>query len=190
MNRCWPTALRWLATRCSTAVDAGRSWECSRSSRSWRSSRQCGTHRHRSRVPRRDPRLGLLGPECVLDDLCRLSRHRGSCRRPARTKARSHHRTSRVHGGLGHVRRCAIARRVDPRSRRSGDRSGDDRVWAALGAIGASAGPPIGGLLVAISWRRIFLINIRSGCSQSLRACGCCPRSRRRASRCPKHFRP
>ncbi|GAB3410026.1 MFS transporter [Flindersiella endophytica] len=33
-------------------------------------------------------------------------------------------------------------------------------IWAALGAVAASAGPVLGGLLIAIDWRWIFLINI------------------------------
>jgi EmrB/QacA subfamily drug resistance transporter len=33
-------------------------------------------------------------------------------------------------------------------------------VWAAVGAVAASAGPVLGGLLITFSWRWIFLINI------------------------------
>jgi len=33
-------------------------------------------------------------------------------------------------------------------------------VWAAAGAIAAGAGPVLGGLLIEISWRSIFLINV------------------------------
>jgi EmrB/QacA subfamily drug resistance transporter len=36
-------------------------------------------------------------------------------------------------------------------------------AWAALGGVGAAAGPPLGGLLVEVSWRLIFVINIPLG---------------------------
>lgn len=36
-------------------------------------------------------------------------------------------------------------------------------LWAGVGAIAASAGPPLGGLLVTIDWRWIFLINVPVG---------------------------
>ncbi len=42
----------------------------------------------------------------------------------------------------------------DPR-----DRGTAVGVWAAIGAVAASSGPLVGGLLVALSWRWIFLIN-------------------------------
>jgi EmrB/QacA subfamily drug resistance transporter len=35
--------------------------------------------------------------------------------------------------------------------------------WAAVGAVGAAAGPPLGGLLVQASWRWIFLVNLPLG---------------------------
>ncbi|SCX54153.1 drug resistance transporter, EmrB/QacA subfamily [Klenkia marina] len=37
------------------------------------------------------------------------------------------------------------------------------RIWAATGAIAAAAGPVIGGSLVELSWRWVFLINIPTG---------------------------
>ncbi len=37
------------------------------------------------------------------------------------------------------------------------------RVWAATGALAAAAGPVVGGLLVAASWRWVFLVNIPIG---------------------------
>jgi EmrB/QacA subfamily drug resistance transporter len=36
-------------------------------------------------------------------------------------------------------------------------------VWAGVAAVAATAGPPIGGLLVGIDWRWIFLINLPIG---------------------------
>ncbi|HEV2637093.1 MAG TPA: DHA2 family efflux MFS transporter permease subunit [Actinocrinis sp.] len=36
-------------------------------------------------------------------------------------------------------------------------------VWAGVAAVAASAGPPLGGLLVAVDWRWIFLVNLPIG---------------------------
>ncbi len=36
-------------------------------------------------------------------------------------------------------------------------------IWAAIGGIAAAAGPPIGGLLVQVSWRLVFLVNLPVG---------------------------
>ena len=36
-------------------------------------------------------------------------------------------------------------------------------VWAAVGGIAAAAGPPIGGLLVELDWRLVFLVNLPVG---------------------------
>jgi EmrB/QacA subfamily drug resistance transporter len=36
-------------------------------------------------------------------------------------------------------------------------------IWAGVSAIAASAGPPVGGLLVTVDWRLIFLINLPIG---------------------------
>jgi EmrB/QacA subfamily drug resistance transporter len=33
-------------------------------------------------------------------------------------------------------------------------------AWAALGAVGAASGPPLGGLLTELSWHWIFIINV------------------------------
>ncbi|TRW89166.1 MFS transporter [Mycolicibacterium sp. 018/SC-01/001] len=33
-------------------------------------------------------------------------------------------------------------------------------VWSAVGAMAAALGPPVGGLLVGLSWRWIFLVNV------------------------------
>ena len=36
-------------------------------------------------------------------------------------------------------------------------------IWAAVGGIAAAAGPPLGGLLVQISWRWVFIVNLPVG---------------------------
>jgi MFS family permease len=36
-------------------------------------------------------------------------------------------------------------------------------IWAGVGAVAASTGPPVGGLLVTLDWRWIFLINVPIG---------------------------
>jgi EmrB/QacA subfamily drug resistance transporter len=36
-------------------------------------------------------------------------------------------------------------------------------LWAGVAAVAAAAGPPVGGLLVAVDWRWIFLINLPIG---------------------------
>lgn len=36
-------------------------------------------------------------------------------------------------------------------------------IWAATGAIAAAAGPPLGGLLVQLDWRWVFLVNVPVG---------------------------
>jgi EmrB/QacA subfamily drug resistance transporter len=36
-------------------------------------------------------------------------------------------------------------------------------AWAAVGAVGAAAGPPLGGVLVQASWRWVFLVNLPLG---------------------------
>ncbi len=39
-------------------------------------------------------------------------------------------------------------------------RAGAVALWAAVGGVAAAAGPPIGGLLVELSWRWVFLVNV------------------------------
>lgn len=36
-------------------------------------------------------------------------------------------------------------------------------VWAAVGAVAAACGPPLGGVLVELSWRWVFLVNVPVG---------------------------
>jgi EmrB/QacA subfamily drug resistance transporter len=36
-------------------------------------------------------------------------------------------------------------------------------IWSAVGGVAAAAGPPIGGLLVHVSWRLVFLVNLPVG---------------------------
>jgi EmrB/QacA subfamily drug resistance transporter len=36
-------------------------------------------------------------------------------------------------------------------------------IWAAIGAVAAAAGPPIGGLLVQAGWQLVFLVNVPIG---------------------------
>jgi EmrB/QacA subfamily drug resistance transporter len=42
-------------------------------------------------------------------------------------------------------------------------RSGAVRAWTATGGIAAALGPVIGGLLVAVNWRLVFLVNVPVG---------------------------
>ncbi|MBO9531916.1 MAG: DHA2 family efflux MFS transporter permease subunit [Solirubrobacteraceae bacterium] len=39
-------------------------------------------------------------------------------------------------------------------------RAGAVALWSAVGGVAAAAGPPIGGLLVELSWRWVFLVNV------------------------------
>jgi MFS family permease len=44
-----------------------------------------------------------------------------------------------------------------------GKRAGAVRAWTAAGGIAAGLGPVLGGLLVAASWRWVFLVNVPVG---------------------------
>src|SRR5919206_4708210 len=37
------------------------------------------------------------------------------------------------------------------------------RAWTAIGGLAAAAGPVVGGVLVAASWRWVFLVNVPIG---------------------------
>jgi EmrB/QacA subfamily drug resistance transporter len=43
-------------------------------------------------------------------------------------------------------------------------------IWSAVGGVAAALGPPIGGLLVQLSWRRIFVVNVPIGIVTALLA--------------------
>jgi EmrB/QacA subfamily drug resistance transporter len=51
-------------------------------------------------------------------------------------------------------------------------------IWAATGGIAAAAGPPLGGLLVEVSWRLVFLINLPVGLAAAYFAQRVLPESR------------
>src|SRR4051812_20006489 len=42
-------------------------------------------------------------------------------------------------------------------------RHGAVRTWTAVGGLAAAAGPVVGGVLVAVSWRWVFLVNVPIG---------------------------
>ncbi len=59
-------------------------------------------------------------------------------------------------------------------------------AWAGIGAVGASIAPPLGGLLVEVSWRLIFIVNIPLGLIAIVLALRLAPEVRdARASRLP-----
>jgi EmrB/QacA subfamily drug resistance transporter len=43
-------------------------------------------------------------------------------------------------------------------------------IWAAVGAVAAAAGPSLGGLLVEVSWRLVFLVNVPVGIAAAVLA--------------------
>jgi EmrB/QacA subfamily drug resistance transporter len=51
-------------------------------------------------------------------------------------------------------------------------------IWSAVGGVAAAAGPPIGGLLVHISWRLVFLVNLPVGAIALVYAIGLLRESR------------
>ncbi len=52
------------------------------------------------------------------------------------------------------------------------------RIWAASGALAAAAGPVVGGLLVEVSWRWVFLVNLPIGVAALVAAYVLVPDSR------------
>jgi EmrB/QacA subfamily drug resistance transporter len=59
-------------------------------------------------------------------------------------------------------------------------------IWAGVAGVAASAGPPVGGLLVAADWRWIFLINLPIGIATILAGARVLPEARQPAgSRLP-----
>ncbi|HYN93729.1 MAG TPA: MFS transporter [Pilimelia sp.] len=56
-------------------------------------------------------------------------------------------------------------------------------AWAAVGAVGAAAGPPLGGLLVQVDWRWVFLVNLPLGALSVWYAARRLPESRDPAAR-------
>jgi EmrB/QacA subfamily drug resistance transporter len=52
------------------------------------------------------------------------------------------------------------------------------RIWAATGGLAAAAGPVVGGLLVAASWRWVFLVNVPIGLAALLVAARVLPNPR------------
>lgn len=60
-------------------------------------------------------------------------------------------------------------------------RAGAVRVWSAAAALAAAAGPVFGGLLVSLSWRWVFLVNLPIGVVALVAALRLVPDSRDRA---------
>ena len=52
------------------------------------------------------------------------------------------------------------------------------RIWAACGALAAAFGPVVGGVLVEIDWRWVFLVNVPVGVAALIAAARYVPRSR------------
>ncbi len=49
-------------------------------------------------------------------------------------------------------------------------------IWSAVGGVAAAAGPPVGGLLVHVSWRLVFLVNLPVAVIAFGTPCGSCVR--------------
>ena len=112
-------------------------------------------------------------------------------------------RSSPPHPGLqpSHQRRladrlpCASGRRrgdaqpggdVDhPHVRRSARAGAGDRDWAAVMGVSIALGPVLGGVLVALSWRAVFLVNIPIGLAAIALTARFVPESAPRAAATP-----
>ena len=57
-------------------------------------------------------------------------------------------------------------------------RAGAVRIWASTGAVAAALGPAVGGLLVELSWRWVFIVNVPIGIVALAAAAVLVPRSR------------
>lgn len=134
-------------------------------------SRQPGFVHRQHRLPG-DPR-GLRQPRSrrdVVDSqwlhhrVRRLSQPRRPARRPLWASPRLPVRSGRVHRGVGRLRVVGVVRHVGRRPGRSGPRRGDADAQFARVADGrrsrVTARPPVGGMLVELSWRWIFFVNI------------------------------
>ena len=127
-----------------------------------------------------------MGAERLQHRVRGVPRRRRSARRPARPAAGVLARPGAVHARLRAVRGGAVAEHADrsPASCRRRARrcwcpsslaivleSHEERermhavaLWAAVAALAAGIGPPLGGLLItASSWRLVFLVNIPVG---------------------------
>ncbi len=62
-------------------------------------------------------------------------------------------------------------------------------IWAAIGGLAAAAGPPIGGLLVELSWRLVFLVNVPIGIVAIAYGSAPAAREPRREAAAPGHAR-
>ena len=50
-------------------------------------------------------------------------------------------------------------------------------IWSAVGGVAAALGPPLGGMLVQLSWRWIFVVNVPIGIVTAIVAGASCTRS-------------
>ena len=64
------------------------------------------------------------------------------------------------------------------------------RAWTAIGGLAAALGPVVGGLLVAASWRWVFLVNVPIGLWRCSWGRGACRSSRAIPCRAPMHSAP
>ena len=61
-------------------------------------------------------------------------------------------------------------------------RAGAARAWAAVGGLAAASGPVLGGLLVEIDWRWVFVVNLPIGIATIIAGLRTLPRARSRES--------